>query len=111
LQQESSGRNAATEGTKVQGDSYRRLGSFWRIILKKKSGRKQQELALKHCLFMPVLCMSNLTTSFRACITKLYASTTPNHSVYQVIKALCSAARDLGTAEYKLKDNIRNGGL
>jgi hypothetical protein len=65
------------------------------------------ELAQKHCLFMPVLCMSNLTqppqmSLLRACVTKLYASTTLNHPVYKVIKTLCSAARDLGTAEYKL---------
>ena len=64
------------------------------------------ELAQKHCHFMPVLCMRNLTwppqMSFRACVTKIHAATTLNHSVYKAIKILCSAARDLGTAEYKL---------
>ena len=89
-------------------------GSFWPIILKKKA-RKQMELAPKHCLFMPVMCMSNLTQpphmSFRACVTKLYASKTLNHPVCKVIKTLRSAAHGLGTTEHKLKDNISNGGL
>jgi len=90
-------------------------GSFWPIILEKKKVMKQMELAPKHCLFMPVMCMSNLTQppqmSFRACVTKLYASTILNHTVYKLINTLRSAARDLGTTEYKLKDNIHNGGL
>ena len=64
------------------------------------------ELAQKHYLFMPALCMRNLTRSpqmsFRACFRKLYASATLNHPVHKVIKTLCSVARDLGTAEYKL---------
>jgi len=64
------------------------------------------EFFQKHCLFMLVLCMSNMTRppqmSLRACVTKVYAATTSNHLVCKVIKTLCNAARDLGTGEYEL---------
>jgi len=40
LQQESSGRNATTEGTKVQGDSYRTPGSLWPVIFERKVGSR-----------------------------------------------------------------------
>ena len=73
----------------IQGGSYRESRSFLPVIIERMMGSRWH-LLQKHCLFMLVICLSNLPqlqqASFRERVTKLQASTNGafymNHPVY-----------------------------